>query len=33
MQITTIILALSLIIIMFGMGLSLTTDDFKRVFV
>ena len=31
MQITTIILALSLIIIMFGMGLSLTVDDFKRI--
>ncbi len=33
MAITTIVLAVSLIIIMFGMGLSLTTDDFKRVFV
>lgn len=33
MEPTTIILAASLIIIMFGMGLSLTTDDFKRVFV
>ncbi len=30
-SITGIILALSLIIIMFGMGLSLTTGDFKRV--
>lgn len=29
---STLILALSLIIIMFGMGLSLVTDDFKRVF-
>jgi bile acid:Na+ symporter, BASS family len=33
MQITTIILALSLVIIMFGMGLSLTANDFKRVFI
>ncbi len=33
MPITTIILAVSLIIIMFGMGLSLTLADFKRVFV
>lgn len=33
MQITTIILALSLVIIMFGMGLSLTIVDFKRVFI
>lgn len=33
MEPTTIILALSLIIIMFGMGLSLTTEDFKRVFI
>lgn len=33
MQLTTVILALSLVIIMFGMGLSLTTNDFKRVFV
>ncbi|MEQ9230094.1 MAG: bile acid:sodium symporter, partial [Cyclobacteriaceae bacterium] len=33
MAITTIVLAVSLIIIMFGMGHSLTTDDFKRVFV
>lgn len=29
----TIILAVSLIIIMFGMGLSLTVEDFKRVFI
>ncbi len=33
MAVTTIILAVSLIIIMFGMGLSLTIADFKRVFV
>ncbi len=33
MPITTIILAVSLIIIMFGMGLSLTLADFKRVFI
>lgn len=32
-NVSTAILALSLIIIMFGMGLSLTTDDFKRVFI
>jgi len=31
-QASTLILAISLIIIMLGMGLSLTTDDFKRVF-
>ncbi len=31
-RISTLILASSLIIIMFGMGLSLVTDDFKRVF-
>jgi bile acid:Na+ symporter, BASS family len=30
-KISTLILALSLFIIMIGMGLSLTTDDFKRV--
>jgi len=33
MPITAIILAVSLSIIMFGMGLSLTIDDFKRVFI
>ncbi len=33
MPVTTIVLAASLIIIMFGMGLSLTLDDFKRVFI
>jgi len=33
MAVTTIILAISLIIIMFGMGLSLTVEDFKRVFI
>ncbi|NQU55066.1 MAG: bile acid:sodium symporter family protein [Bacteroidetes bacterium] len=32
-KVSTIFLALSLIIIMLGMGLSLTLDDFKRVFV
>lgn len=32
MEVSTIVLVVSLIIIMFGMGLSLTTDDFKRVF-
>ena len=32
-QISTIILAASLIIIMLGMGLSLVFDDFKRIFV
>jgi BASS family bile acid:Na+ symporter len=32
-RISTLILASSLIIIMFGMGLSLVADDFKRVFV
>ncbi|MEM8894614.1 MAG: bile acid:sodium symporter family protein [Bacteroidota bacterium] len=32
-SISTIILAVSLIIIMFGMGLSLTLDDFRRVIV
>lgn len=31
-NISTLILALSLIIIMFGMGLSLVIDDFKRIF-
>ncbi len=31
--VSTLILAASLVIIMFGMGLSLTLDDFKRVFV
>lgn len=31
-NISTLILALSLIIIMFGMGLSLVVDDFKRIF-
>lgn len=33
METSTIILAISLIIIMFGMGLTLTVDDFKRVFI
>ena len=32
-QVSTIILALSLVIIMLGMGLSLVIDDFKRIFV
>ena len=32
-NISSIILAFSLMVIMFGMGLSLTTDDFKAVFV
>ncbi|WP_438425585.1 bile acid:sodium symporter family protein [Aquimarina macrocephali] len=32
-SISTIILALSLIIIMLGMGLSLVVDDFKRIFI
>jgi bile acid:Na+ symporter, BASS family len=32
-QISTIILALSLVIIMLGMGLSLVIDDFRRIFV
>ncbi|MEN8121067.1 MAG: bile acid:sodium symporter family protein [Bacteroidota bacterium] len=32
-KVSTIILAASLIIIMLGMGLSLVTDDFKRIFV
>lgn len=33
METSAIILAISLIIIMFGMGLSLTLSDFKRVFI
>ncbi len=32
-NISTLILAISLMIIMFGMGLSLVVDDFKRVFI
>jgi BASS family bile acid:Na+ symporter len=32
-NLSTIILAISLIIIMFGMGLSLVFDDFKRIFI
>ncbi|WP_438711280.1 hypothetical protein ACSTS3_22480 [Aquimarina muelleri] len=32
-NISTIILAISLIIIMLGMGLSLVVDDFKRIFI
>ncbi|GAA3510455.1 bile acid:sodium symporter family protein [Aquimarina addita] len=32
-SISTIVLALSLIIIMLGMGLSLVADDFKRIFI
>jgi len=30
---STIFLAVSLVIIMLGMGLSLTIDDFKRIFI
>lgn len=33
METSTIVLALSLVIIMFGMGLTLTVNDFKRVFI
>ncbi len=33
METSTVILALSLVIIMFGMGLTLTVNDFKRVFI
>jgi len=32
-KVSTIILMVSLIIIMLGMGLSLVIDDFKRIFV